>query len=292
MECGRPQRSPPLPGRRGDRLGPCPRPAAETRSVTAQLAAFDSLVELGSGLDEDQWHTASECPGWAVRDNFVHVFATESMFLNRAAPDVDVEDAPHLKNPIAKINEQWIIGRRSHSAAEVFEEFTQVVEERRKQLEAMTDEQFDEVGFTPAGEDTHGRFLQVRVFDCWIHEQDCRGPLDMPGHHAGPAVEVALDELTTAMGYLIGKKAGAAAGQSVRLELTGEASRVIDVAVDGRAEVVDDLAEPTTTLRLPTELWFRWAAGRRPGDIDHPDLTVEGDRELAQAVVDNAAYTI
>ena len=31
--------------------------------------------------------------------------------------------------------------------------------------------------FTPAGKDTYGRFMQIRVFDCWLHEQDIRDAL-------------------------------------------------------------------------------------------------------------------
>ena len=94
------------------------------------------------------------------------------------------------------------------------------------------------------------------------------------------------------MGFVIGKKAGATEGQSVRLHLTGPAERSIDVRVDGRATVVSDLDEPTTPITVPMPLWVRFAAGRHAGDADHADVTIDGDQALGRSVIENAAYTI
>ena len=38
----------------------------------------------------------------------------------------------------------------------------------------MSQEEWDAESFTPAGKSTYGRFMQIRVFDCWLHEQDIR----------------------------------------------------------------------------------------------------------------------
>ncbi len=269
-------------------------PAANDRStlVAALEEQFDALLELGRDLTEEQWETASEVPGWTVKDNFSHVIGTELMLLGRPDETIDIGEVDHVRNDIGKFNEVPIIARRTKTGPEVLAEFALVAGERKAALAAMSEADFDAESFTPAGQDTYGRFMQIRVFDCWIHEQDCRGPLGLPGHEAGPAVEVALDEMTTAMGFVVGKKAGATESQSVRLVLTGDAQRTIDVRVDGRATVVDDLDDPTTTITMPTTLWFRYAAGRRPGDPSHADVTIEGDRALGEAVVANAAYTI
>lgn len=268
-------------------------PAARDRDaiVAALEDVFDGLLDLGRDLTDEQWELPSEVPGWSIKDNYSHVIGTELMLLGR--PDQgDPVEAPHVKNDIGKFNEVSIELRRPRTGAEVLAEFALIAGERKGALAAMTQEDFDAESFTPAGKDTYGRFMQIRVFDCWIHEQDCRGPLGMQGHVAGPAVEVALDELTTAMGFVVGKKAGATEGQSVRLQLTGDAARTIDVRVDGRAAVVDDLTDPTTTITMPVERWFRLASGRAAGDPGHPDVVIEGDRVLGEAVVRNAAYTI
>lgn len=269
-------------------------PAASDRDtlVAAIHEQFDALVELGRQLDEGQWSTASECPGWTIKDLYSHVIGTELMLLGRPDDPIDVGDAAHLHNEIGQFNEVAVARRRDRSGAEVLAELEAVAAERTAALDDMTQADFDAESFTPAGKDTYGRFMQIRVFDCWIHEQDAREALGIPGHTSGHAVDVSLDEHTTAVGFVVGKKAGATDGQSVRLHLTGDTERTIDVRVDGRAAVVDDLEEPTTTITVPTLLWFRFAAGRRPGDASHPDVTVEGDQDLGQRVLANAGYTI
>ncbi|HEU5082544.1 MAG TPA: maleylpyruvate isomerase family mycothiol-dependent enzyme [Acidimicrobiales bacterium] len=269
-------------------------PAASDRDtlVAAVREELDALIALGHELSDGQWATASECPGWTVKDVYSHVIGTELMLLGRPDEKVDVGDAPHLHNEIGEFNEVSVAARRGRSGPDVLAELEQVAAERLAALDAMTQEDFDAESFTPAGQDTYGRFMQIRVFDCWIHEQDVREALGMPGHASGTAVEVSVDEHANGIGFVVGKKAGATEGQSVRFRLTGETERTIDVRVDGRARVVDDLDEPTTTITIPTLLWFRYAAGRRPGDVDHPDVTVEGDEDLGRRVVANAAYTI
>lgn len=269
-------------------------PAASDRDalVAALDAQFDSLVDLGRELTAEQWETPSEVPGWSVKDNFSHIIGTELMLLGRPDEQIDVGDPPHLHNEIGKFNEVAVVTRRDKSGPEVLAEFAIVAGERKAALKAMTDDDFDAESFTPAGQDTYGRFMQIRVFDCWIHEQDCREALGLPGHHRGPAVEVTLDEMTTAMGFIVGKKAGATDGQSVRFELRGPTERTIDVRVDGRATVVDDLDTPTTTITIPTIVWVRYAAGRRPGDPASSDIRIQGDEDLGRRVIENAAYTI
>lgn len=269
-------------------------PAASDRNtlVAALHEQFDALIELGRQLDDSQWQTATDCPGWTVKDLYSHVIGTELMLLGRPDETIEVGDAPHLHNEIGQFNEVSVIRRRDRPGAEVLAELESIVAERTGALDAMTQADFDAESFTPAGKDTYGRFMQIRVFDCWIHEQDAREALGLPGHASGHAVDVSLDEHATALGFVVGKKAGATEGQSVRLQLTGDTERTVDVRVDGRATVVDDLQDPTTTITIPTLLWFRFAAGRRAADPSHPDVTVEGDQELGQRVLANAAYTI
>ena len=268
-------------------------PAASDRAtlVAALEAVWSSLATLGDSLSPEEWDVGSDCPGWTIRDCFSHVIGTELMLLGRGEPALE-GDAPHVRNDIGRFNEGGIAARRDRSGTGVLAEFRSVTGERLTALGSMSEAEFDAESFTPAGPDTYGRFMQIRTFDCWIHEQDVRGPLGRPGHDAGPAVDVALDEHATALGFVVGKRAGATEGQSVRLRLTGPTSRTLDVRVDGRAQLVDDLVDPTCTIELPTLTWFRIAAGRRPADLADPELRIEGDRALAESVLANAAYTI
>lgn len=269
-------------------------PAASDRPtlVAALHDVWDHLLELGESLTDAQWKTETENPRWTVQDNYSHIIGTELMLLGRPDPTIDLPDDSHLRNDIARFNEMSIEPRRRSAGAEVLAEFRAVADERRKLLGVATDEEFDAESFTPAGKDTYGRFMQIRTMDCWMHEQDCRAALGISGHIEGPAVSVALDEIVGATGYVVGKKAGATDGQSVRLELTGPDTRTIDVRVDGRAQIVDDLDDPTVTITMPVLLWTRVAGGRRPGRPDDPAITIVGDRDLGERVITNAAYMI
>ena len=77
--------------------------------------------------------------------------------------------------------------------------------------------------------------MRVRIFDCWMHEQDIRDAIDRvpatPTSRAGR--RLALDEMAASMGFVVGKLGGAPDGSRVRLELTGPLSRTINVAVEG-----------------------------------------------------------
>jgi uncharacterized protein (TIGR03083 family) len=149
---------------------------------------------------------------------------------------------------------------------------------------------FDQESFTPAGPDTYGRFMRIRVMDMWTHEQDIREAVGRPGHLDGRAPATALDEVSAALGYVVGKKAAAPAGSTVRIELTGPLARRIDIEVGDRARVVDALAgEPTTTLTVPGDHFMRLVGGR---GADPGGVTVEGDATLGEAVVANLAYMI
>lgn len=264
------------------------------RTVDALRSVWGSLDSLLDTLDGDQWKLPTPLPGWNVQANVVHVFGTEAFLLGQQ-PDRTIDPAAleHVHNPIGEMNENWVASYAERDPAEVLDRFRTLTAERLKVLDAMPREEWDTVGFTPAGEDTYGRFMQIRVFDCWMHEQDIRAAVRAPGHDSGPAVEVTLDEMQTAMGFVVGKKAGAPDGASVTFDLTGASGRPIHVMVDGRARLVPELPGPATaTLTMPLISFTRLAGGR----LDAPDhrsaVTISGDRDLGERVLDQLRYTI
>ena len=102
-----------------------------------------------------------------------------------------------------------------------------------------------------------------------------------------------LEEMAAAMGYVVGKKAGAPAGSRVRIELTGPAGRTINVEVGERAAVVDELSgPPTLSVTMPVLVFARLAGGRADPDTLRDQVTIEGDQELGERLVENLAYTI
>jgi uncharacterized protein (TIGR03083 family) len=258
---------------------------------TALDDAFDSVIALAGSLGPEEWSQPTALPGWTVKDNVSHVIGTESILLDRPSPDVVLpDDLPHVRNDIGRYNEVWVESYRPRPPAEVLADLRAVVEERRAVLGGMDQAAFDADSFTPAGPDTYGRFMRIRVMDIWFHEQDIREATGRPGHLEGPAPTTALDEASAALGYVVGKKAAAPAGSSVRFELTGPLGRRIDIEVGDRARVVDHLAgEPTVTLTVPGHIFMRLVGGR---GADPDAVAVRGDRELGRAVVSNLAFMI
>jgi len=261
-----------------------------------QLArVWGSLETLIGTFGEAEWACATACPGWTVADQVAHVVGTESMLAGHPAPPTGpASTPPHVRNDIGKVNEAWVDHYRNAGTGTLLADFRRVTAERIEQLGAMDDAALDRPSWTPVGQATYRRFLQVRVFDCWVHEQDIRLAVGRPGHLEGPAAEQSVDEVVRALGYLVGKRAAAPAGTRLRLTLTGPVHRTVDVVVAGRAQVVEPDGEPTATVLLPSDLLLRLACGRQPADaaLDHGLIALSGDAGLARRVVEHLAYTI
>jgi uncharacterized protein (TIGR03083 family) len=209
-----------------------------------------------------------------------------------AVPEAETS-GPHVKNEIARSNEAWVVTLRARTHAELLDDFRSVTAERLAALEALSDAEYDAPSWTPAGDATYGRFMEIRVFDSWMHEQDIRAAVGRPGHEAGPVAEQSVEEVVRALGYIVGKRAGVPAGSSVTLRLTGPVERTVHVAVDGRATVVDTLPGPATAeLALSSSLFMRLAGGRVPAEDELERIELSGDVALARQVASHLAFTI
>ncbi|HMZ15151.1 MAG TPA: maleylpyruvate isomerase family mycothiol-dependent enzyme [Mycobacterium sp.] len=267
--------------------------------LTGLFASWDAIGRLLDGLPDDDWDAPTSLPGWQVRDVLAHIAGTEAMLLGMspAEPDVDVSTLDHVHNPIGALNERWVRHLRAESAPAVLERFHELNGRRRSMLTKMIPEAWNALTQTPAGPDTYGRFMRIRVFDCWMHEQDIRDALNRPSTDAelgGDDTRVALDEVVASMGFVIGKKGGAPDGARILIELNGPVARSIRVSVQGRAEVVEDFwgPEPTTTISLDGLQFTRLCGGRpmtpaRPQAIDY-----DGDVAVGERIVSNLSYVI
>jgi uncharacterized protein (TIGR03083 family) len=262
-------------------------------ALTAQLdEVWSSLETLGRSLPDSEWTLPTPCPGWPVAAQYAHVIGTESMLLGRPNPTVDPGQPEHVRNQIGGFNEAWVVSLAGLPRSAVLDQLAEVTAERRQALAKMTEEDFSAPSWTPVGQADYRRFMQIRVFDCWVHEQDVRDAVGRPGHEAGPAVEQSVDEIVRALGYLVGKKAGAPDGSSVRFELTGPVERQVDVAVEGRARVVESIdGSPSVTLTVPTPTFTRLACGRvEPSSA--ADIGIAGEEALGRRVVESLPFTI
>ena len=266
------------------------------------VSLFDEVwadvIALCADLTDEQWALPTDCPGWSVRDNLAHMIGTERMLIGEQPDAPPVEGAPHVRNDIGKINEQWIAGYRELPGTEVLDAFRDITKRRLDALRALTPEDWDREGFTPEGNGPYRQFMAIRVFDCWYHDQDIREAVDRPGFLEGPVADMSLLRIPTkGLPYVVGKKAGAPAGTTVAFNVTGSPPIVAAVQVppEGRARLLDaSPPDPTVTVALDRRTFARLAGGRWSGDRARKEgvVRVEGDIDLGNRVVDNMAFTL
>jgi uncharacterized protein (TIGR03083 family) len=255
-----------------------------------------AIASLCASLSDDEWDLPTECPGWSVRDLLSHMIGTESSLLGDPAPQALNDTPPHVKNPVGALNEAWVASRRSLSVPKLLAEFEDVTSRRLHDLRSWPPERFEEIVPSPVGQVPYREFMSVRVMDCWVHEQDIRVATGRPGHRDGPGAQISLERLSSALGFVVAKQAGAPEGTSVRFDVTGERPLRFDIAVrEGRGRRVEDLiGTPGVALSMDVEGFWRLACGRVEGTaaLSAGLVQMEGDSALGRRVLDSMAFMI
>ncbi len=268
--------------------------------IDALEAVWNDIVSVCADLTPAQWSTATDCPGWTVHDNVAHMIGTERMLLGEqpTTDAAEVAESPHVRNEIGAANEQWIATYRDFDGAHLLDEFRTVTGRRLDVLRALSPAEWDNEGFTPEGPGPYRLFMEIRLFDCWFHDQDIREALDRPGYLDGPVADQSLGRIPAkALGYVVGKKAGAPPDTTVVFDIPGAPPIVAAIAVppEGRATLLDVAPDsPTVRITMDRRTFARLAGGRWTGDHAraHGVVEVQGDTDLGQRIVDNLGFTI
>jgi uncharacterized protein (TIGR03083 family) len=263
------------------------------------FTVWDSIDALLVGLSETEWRAPTPLPGWCVQAVVSHIIGTESFLdgIPAPEPDIDVKALDHVRNDVGAMNECWVRHLGGQSGDSVLQRYRAVTEGRRKVLQAMSEEDWNAETLTPAGPDSYGRFMRIRVFDCWMHEQDIRMAIGRPSSDAeleGSASRLSLDEVAATLGFVVGKLAKAPDGSRIQFDLTGPLARSIRVDVDGRAQVVQDFGglDPTATVRVDALQFTRLAGGRPMCPARAQDVELGGERDAAARIVERLNFVI
>jgi uncharacterized protein (TIGR03083 family) len=235
------------------------------RARNALGETWGALSGVCSELSETEWALPTECPGWDVKDQLSHLIGIERAIMGEPIPEWRGPLGDHVKNDFGATNEPFVAVRRTLPGPSVRAEFVEVTTTRMAQLDALTEEGWVAVGYSPMGEVPYAEFMRVRVFDSWAHEQDVRRALDRPGGDGNAASEISLDHVQRAMPFVVGKKAGCVDGTVVRFDVAGPGhdARVFTIAVEGgRARQTGDEVAPTVTLSLSNIDFMRLGCGR------------------------------
>jgi uncharacterized protein (TIGR03083 family) len=254
--------------------------------TTALQTCFASIEGLCAALDDGEWRTQSLCPDWTARDVVNHVTGIEAVMAGWL-PDDGLTPPPFEKAA------DYL--RDADADGSVYLEVVRAVyDRRRRDLAALSDDDLARPSWTPVGPGTYGRFLEVRVFDLWVHERDITTPLGRSTDDTGIAAEIALAEVAGSLGYIVGKKVGLPDGKSITFHLTGPLARDLHVTVDGRAKAVDHVDNPDVTLSTDSTTFIQLACGRidPQAQIDSGAVTWEGDDELGDHAARNLRFTM
>lgn len=289
---------------REDPVGLVPRTPSHGEILAALETCWADLAALGDVLDDDQWESETALPGWSVRDIYAHIIGAERMLSGEENPDIDVGSPAHVRNDIGTANEAWVRSHTGLSTEELLLRFREVTAARLETLRAMSAEAWEAASWTPAGDATLARWLHIRVYDCWVHEQDIRVAVGIPGGLDNAPADLSLLEVVNALGFIVGKRAEAEDGSRIEILLdrsvaaedeTAQETLVLRVAVDGRAGLVTDFDAPTTsTVRMPFELFMRLTAGRRNASNALNDglIQLDGDTRSGERLARNLAFTV
>jgi uncharacterized protein (TIGR03083 family) len=250
------------------------------------LQSYDAIEALMAKLDADQWNLQSLCPGWTARDVVRHLAMMERVMTGWLPADPD--DVPDFGRAAP------FTGEISYDDPTLVSLVTEVFAARRADLAALTASDMHRPSWTPVGTKTFGRFLEIRVFDFWVHERDITTPLHWPTDDTGPRAEIALAEVEGSLGYIVGKRVGLPDGSSIVFHLTGPIVRDLAVVVDGRARLVDHVEHPDVELTTDTLTFIQLACGRidPQEQIDEGRIRWTGNGEFGDRAARNLRFTM
>ncbi|KPC61902.1 maleylpyruvate isomerase family mycothiol-dependent enzyme [Streptomyces chattanoogensis] len=264
-------------------------------SIDAWTHSIEAIAELVTPLVEGEWNRATDLPGWSVRDVVSHVIGLESEMLGDPRPIHTLpRDLYHVRSESARRMEVQVDVRRHHTAPEMVSELEYTVIRRSRQLRNET-RQPDAVVRSPLDEDRPLDFvLQLRAFDVWVHEQDLRRALGKPGNLDSPGAHVTRDLLLKTLPNTVAKKAQAPADSAVVFDISGplEFMRTVRIDAEGNGTINGSVSlGPTVTLAMDWDIFHQLACGRiRPAAVAE-QIKIDGDQELAAAILDNFAVT-
>jgi uncharacterized protein (TIGR03083 family) len=176
--------------------------------IGALLEEWAVIEDLLGGLDFTEWPTSTALPGWTVHDVVAHLIGTESRLAGdeELPGSMGVTTLDHVRNATGAANEQWVRALRPELPEAMLLRFHDVTRRRAESLSAISPEEFDAPTQTPVGIAPYRRFMEIRVFDCWLHEQDIRSAVGRPGHEDGRCAALSVDEVVRALGFIVGNR--------------------------------------------------------------------------------------
>jgi uncharacterized protein (TIGR03083 family) len=257
------------------------------RTRDSLLASYDAIENRFGQMDARQWQVQSLCPDWTTRDVVSHLAMMETVMTGWVPSNS--EELPNFGR-VGPFTEETA----GLADADFARRVTEIFAVRRDDLAKLTQADLELPSWTPVGVKTFGRFLEIRVFDFWVHERDITTPLGWPTDDSGPRAEISLAEVEGSLGYIVGKRIGLPDGSSIVFHLTGPLARDLSVVVDGRAKMVDHVDGPDVEVTADFLTFMQLACGRidPQAQIDAGKITWTGNGDLGDRAARSLRFTM
>ena len=254
--------------------------------------SVNDFLDLLEQVPADQWATPTDLPGWDVHAVAAHIAHLEAILAGSPEETVEIGEPAHVTGLLGLYTEQGVVARRGRTPDEVINEIREAATARHTALLAdpPTDASARPERIFGGVPWDWNRLLRNRPLDVWMHEQDIRRAVDLPGGMDSAGARHTASYLAESLGVVLAKRVGAPAGTTAVLEVGGQPPVAFAVTDEGRGEqVVAVPDDPTVCLRLEREAFVVLAGGRREAEPGSVEIT--GDEDLGRRILGSFAVT-
>ena len=254
--------------------------------------AIDDFTRLLEAVPAEEWSTPTDLAGWDVHACAAHTAHLEAVLSGAPEETVEFDAGPHVSGLARAYTEQGVVSRREATPDELIREIRESATKRRTFLLADPPTDGTEMPPRTPGDIAWNwqTLLRNRPLDVWMHEQDVRRAVGRPGGLASAPAQHTADYLLEGMGMVLARRAGAAPGSTLVMEVAGSAPVGFGVSDSGRGSALAEVPhEPTVRLGMGREAFVLLAGGRRTP----PDgaVAVTGDVALGERSLAGMAIT-
>ena len=145
--------------------------------------AVNDFLDLLETVPDEQWATPTELAGWDVRAVASHTAHLEGILAGGPEETAEVGEPPHVTGLMGLYTEIGVVNRREASPDAIINEIRAAATKRHTALleDPPTDGDAQPSPIFGGVPWTWRTLLRNRPLDIWMHEQDVRRAVGMPG---------------------------------------------------------------------------------------------------------------
>jgi uncharacterized protein (TIGR03083 family) len=252
------------------------------------------LMSVLRGMRPDDWSRPTACALWSVRDIVAHLLdgALRRLSFGRdglePAPDQPITTYAELVGYLNRLNAEWVRAARRLSPAVLMDMVDRTGNQLYSYFRALDPHAPARFGVAWAGEETSPNWFDIgrEYTERWLHQQQIREAVGAPPLSARKWLHPALDIFIRSLPFTY-RDVHSEAGQSVRIEIQGEAGGVWTLvrAADGWGLFTGSDGSPRATVSLSQEAaWKLFSKGLSP-DQARRSVNIDGDLRLGQPML-------